>query len=144
VEVITRGEPACLVCHWTGIYFNGEEVGFRVFQEVVRRVHARFDNLVWMKLSEISRYWAAKELTRIRRHEQQVEFHAPFAAPDFTIEIFNPPAGQPRLQHGSTMQALEETSQPGLLRSGRFLRQNNKLIACFDLPRGISELRFAS
>jgi len=144
VEVITRGEPACLVCHWTGIYFNGEEVGFRVFQEVVRRVHARFDNLVWMKLSEISRYWAAKELTRIRRHEQQVEFHAPFAAPDFTIEIINPPAGQPRLQHGSTMQALEETSQPGLLRSGRFLRQGNKLIACFDLPRGISELRFAS
>ena len=65
-EVIARGEPAIMVCHWPGIYFNGEEVGFNIFKEVVKRLHARYDNLIWMKLSEIARYWAAKELTRIR------------------------------------------------------------------------------
>jgi len=66
-EVIERGEPAILVCHWPGIYFNGEQIGFKIFQEVVRRVHSRYDNLIWMKLSEIARYWAARELTQIRR-----------------------------------------------------------------------------
>ena len=35
-EVIARGEPAILVCHWPGMYFNGQEVGFKIFQEVVR------------------------------------------------------------------------------------------------------------
>jgi hypothetical protein len=65
VDVIERGEPACIVCHWTGIYFNGEEVGFNVFQDAVRRLHARYDLLQWMKLSEIARYWAANELTTI-------------------------------------------------------------------------------
>ena len=29
VEVIERGEPAIMVCHWTGIYFNGGEEGFQ-------------------------------------------------------------------------------------------------------------------
>ena len=34
-EVIAHGEPAILVCHWPGMYFNGQEVGFKIFQEVV-------------------------------------------------------------------------------------------------------------
>ena len=63
VEVIQRGEPALALAHWTGIYWNGEEHGFKIWQEVVRRLHARFDHLLWMKLSEVARYWAAKELT---------------------------------------------------------------------------------
>ena len=66
-EVIARGEPAIMACHWPGIYFNGQEVGFKIFQEVVRRLHAAYDNLIWMKLSAIARYWAARELTRIER-----------------------------------------------------------------------------
>ena len=43
--MIERGEPALMVAHWTGIYWNGQELGFKIFQEVVRRLHARFDNL---------------------------------------------------------------------------------------------------
>ncbi len=67
VEVIERGEPAIMVCHWTGIYWNGRELGFEVFKEVVRRLTARYDHLLWMKLSEVARYWAARELTRVER-----------------------------------------------------------------------------
>ena len=61
-DVIARGEPAIMVCHWPGLYFNGREIGFRIFQEVVRRLHDAYDGLIWMKLSEIARYWAAREL----------------------------------------------------------------------------------
>lgn len=67
VEVIQRGEPAFIVCHWPGVYFEGKELGFKIFQESVRRLHARFDHLLWMKQGEVARYWAAKELTRIEK-----------------------------------------------------------------------------
>jgi hypothetical protein len=86
-EVIARGEPAIMVCHWPGIYFNGEKVGFNIFKQIVERLHARYDNLIWMKLSEIARYWAAKELTRIEKTQGGLRVHAPFASPLFTIRM---------------------------------------------------------
>ena len=82
--MINRGEPAIIACHWPGIYFGGKELGLKIFQEVVRRVHARYDDVVWMKLSEIARYWAARELTRIETAGTAATLSAPFAAPDFT------------------------------------------------------------
>ncbi len=33
VEVIQRQEPAIMVCHWPGIYCNGEEQGFEIFKD---------------------------------------------------------------------------------------------------------------
>jgi hypothetical protein len=30
VEVIERREPACLLAHWTGIWFSGAETGFKI------------------------------------------------------------------------------------------------------------------
>ena len=44
-EVIARGEPAILVCHWPGMYFNGQETGFKIFQEVVKRLDQAYDHL---------------------------------------------------------------------------------------------------
>ncbi|MGE3820318.1 MAG: hypothetical protein AB7I30_12940, partial [Isosphaeraceae bacterium] len=92
-EVIDRGEPAVLVCHWPGIYYNGEETGFAIFQEVVQRLHATYDDLIWMKLSEISRYWAARELTRIDLGPNGASFQAPFACPGFTLKVEGRPEG---------------------------------------------------
>ena len=97
VDVIERGEPAFMLAHWTGIYWNGQELGFKVFQEVVRRLKARFDNLHWMKLAEASRYWAARELTEITRADNAVTFKAPYACPDFTVRLTITGARPPRL-----------------------------------------------
>jgi hypothetical protein len=38
-----------------------------------------------MKLSEVSRYWAAKELTTITTTPTGLKFQAPFACGEFTI-----------------------------------------------------------
>ncbi|MEZ5303704.1 MAG: hypothetical protein R3F11_24130 [Verrucomicrobiales bacterium] len=66
VEMIEKGEPAIMLCHWPGIYCNGDETGFQIFQKAITRVNAAFaDRIAWMKLSEIATYWAAKELTKI-------------------------------------------------------------------------------
>jgi hypothetical protein len=140
VEVITRGEPAMMVCHWTGIYWNGQELGFSVFQEVVRRLHARFDNLLWIKLSELSRYWAAKELTRVERQAERVVFRAPFACPEFTIRFPVTGTGAPRLRSGETVSQLKEVTKPLQLVPGTWCREGETLTVCFGLPRGESVL----
>jgi hypothetical protein len=140
VEVIERGEPALMLAHWTGIYFNGAETGFKIFQEVVRRLHARYDHLVWMKLSEVARYWAAKELTRIEREAATVKFRAPFACPDFTVRIESPGSAAPSLRAGREATALREVAGPRKLTAGTWCREGAQLTACFALPKGESQL----
>lgn len=140
VEVIARGEPALMVCHWTGLYWNGQELGFRVFQEVVRRLHARFDHLLWMKLSELARYWAARELTRIEPHGSALELRAPFGCPDFTLRWHTRAPGRPRLHTPAGLTDLTEVENPLWLESGRWYRRGEEVTVCFALPKGASRL----
>lgn len=141
-EVIGRGEPALMVGHWPGFYFNGEEVGFTILQEIVRRLHARFDNLIWMKLAEVSRYWAARELTRIEAAPDRLTFQAPFACPGFTLRRAGTVGAPPRLVNADQGRPLREVR--GLLRlePGTWTRDKDAVIACFDLPKGRSALEF--
>jgi len=144
-QVIERGEPAILVCHWPGIYFNGEEYGFNVFKEVVSRLHTRYDNLLWMKLSDISRYWAARELTKIERRGERLTLSAPYACPGFTIEV---PSTEniPSLAVGatgnevSTNTPLRESKSLLQLHSGQYYRNAARTTICFDLAKGRNEL----
>lgn len=138
-QVIDKGEPAILVCHWPGIYFNGEEYGFNVFKEVVHRLHQRYDHLLWMKLSEIARYWAAKELTGISRQAENLVFRAPYACPALTVELPSMQGTPQILQDGRTL-LLKEVSSLRNLESGTVFRQGDKMTACFDLQKGANEL----
>jgi len=122
VEVVKRGEPAIMVCHWPGIYFNGQEIGFNILKAIVQRLNAAYKNLIWMKLSEIARYWAAKELTRIENVGGKIQLHAPFACPLFTLEV---PNGKRTLTHNGSRIEPKETL-------GNML--------CFDLPKGLTEI----
>jgi hypothetical protein len=140
IEVIERSEPAIMVCHWTGIYWNGQELGFKVFQEVVRRLHARYDHLIWMKLSEVSRYWAAKELTRISRDGERINLRAPFACPDFTVRFESPLSGVPELESAGRVVPLKEVKTALQLQPGTWHRNAAQLTVCFALTRGLSSL----
>ncbi len=144
VEVIQRGEPALMVAHWTGIYWNGQELGFKIFQEVVRRLRSRFDHLVWMKLSEVSRYWAAKELTRVDRSGNTVSFHAPFACPEFTVQLDVPVPATPRLRTNAQVTPLLEAAGPLELTPGTWCRKGGTVTVCFTLPKGQSQLEFGA
>jgi hypothetical protein len=146
-EVIARGEPAILVGHWPGMYFNGQEVGFKIFQEVVRRLHDAYNHLTWMKLSQIARYWAACELTRIERPAPgQLAFHAPFACPEFTVrvalagDIAARPTSRLGVSAGGREVALSPAGSMDQLKPGTFHRQGATVVTCFDLPRGASRL----
>jgi len=140
-QVIARGEPAVLVCHWAGIYSNGDETGFRAFRDVVHRLKAAYDNLQWMKLSEIARYWAAKELTEIETTDRGLILRAPYAAPQFTVRfstprLLNPQAHAPKIMHAGKPIALTEVKKLLQLTNNTWLREENTLVVCFDLPKG--------
>jgi hypothetical protein len=143
-EVIARGEPAVMVCHWPGIYFNSQEVGFKILQQVVERLHAAYDNLIWMKLSDLARYWAARELTRIDRvGAGEIDLKAPFACPKFTLRLALPGAAPPtsiQVESGSSKQPLTAAAGPLALDTGTFVRQGDELLVCLELPRGTSRL----
>ena len=123
VDVIGRGEPAIMACHWPGIYFNGQEVGFNILKEITARLKSAYgEKLIWMKLSEIARYWAAKELTRIEVAGNKIQLHAPFACPAFTLEV---PGGKQTITHHGTRIMVTEAKADML---------------CFDLPKGLTEI----
>ena len=139
-QVIEKGEPAIIVCHWPGIYYNGEEIGFNIFKEVVRRIHSRYDNLLWMKLSEIARYWAAKELTRVERQGRRITFNAPFATTRFTVRTKAEPTASPRLTVGAERAELSRVSTSLQLKSQTWHADGPQLTVCFDLPKGKSTI----
>jgi hypothetical protein len=144
VEIIQRGEPALALAHWTGIYWNGEEQGFKIWQEVVRRLHARFDHLIWMKLSEVARYWAARELTRLELTGNRLRFTAPFSCPSFTVQFQMPANSAPRLAiAGQPAAPLTAVNQLLALKPNTWHRADQTVTACFDLPKGISTLELA-
>ena len=139
-QVIDKGEPAILVCHWPGVYFNGQESGFNIFKEVVKRMHARYDNLLWMKQCEIARYWAAKELTRIEKQGRQVTFSAPFATTRFTVRVSGSSSAAPKLTAAGKPIELRRVTAPLQLQSGTWHADGKDVMVCFDLPKGKSTL----
>ncbi len=139
-QVIDKGEPAILVCHWPGVYFNGQESGFNIFKEVVKRMHARYDNLLWMKQCEIARYWAAKELTRIEKQGRQVTFSAPFATTRFTVRVSGATSNAPKLTAAGKPVELRRVTAPLQLQSGTWHTDGKDMMVCFDLPKGKSTL----
>ena len=110
----------------------------------MRRLQARFDHLHWMKLSEVARYWAAKELTRITRNGDMISFHAPFACPDFTVRFQGLNNLSPRLRVIQSVTSLREVSGPLKLMPGTWCREGNTVTVCFALPKGASHLEMIS
>jgi len=136
VDVIQSGEPAIMVCHWPGIYFNGDKIGFHILQKIVDRLNQKYDHLSWMKLSEIARYWAAKELTSITQNKNTIKLNAPFAAQDFTLKI-NTVVQRPVRIQGVP---LKKVNKPSDLKANSMVTDKSGTLLCFDLKKGETEL----
>ncbi len=136
VDVIESGEPAIMVCHWPGIYFNGDKLGFNILKEIKHRLDQKYNHLIWMKLSEISRYWAAKELTEITTGEKTVKLKAPFSSPDFTMKITKM-VKNPDIKNSPPLKQVADKLD---LHPGTFFIENRETIVCFDLQKGETEI----
>jgi len=140
VEVIDSGEPAVMVCHWPGIYFNGEHVGFNILKKAKARLDQKYDNLVWMKLSEIARYWASKELTSITARNNRITLNSPYASSGFTLKL-NSPVSKPELKTGNKEgKPLDKAKSLKDLKSNTWYSGRSDSYICFNLEKGFSQL----
>ena len=140
VDVIESGEPAIMVCHWPGIWYNGDLLGFNILKEVVSRLDRKYDNLTWMKLSEIARYWAAKELTTITFGKNKITLKAPFSTPDFTMKL-NFSVKNPGIkQEGGELKPLERVSNSTFLKKDSWFTDRKESLLCFELKKGLNHL----
>jgi hypothetical protein len=108
--------------------------------KVVSSITGRFgDHTIWMKVSEIGRYWAAKELTEIIGSGSRWMLTAPFAAEKFTVQI-DRVRGPVTIHHDQDRTTLDEVTDPATLESGKWIVSEQGVVACFDLPRGTSTI----
>ena len=142
VEMIENGEPAVMLCHWPGMYTQGTKAGFRAFQRVVTSLAARFrDKTIWMKVSQIGRYYAAAELTKITVTAEGLKLKAPFGTSGFTLKIAKPAAGRLVIRAASgESQELDKVRSATELDSGKWLNEQTSQILCFDLPKGTTNI----
>jgi hypothetical protein len=143
IDVIESGEPAIMVCHWPGIYFNGERIGFSILKEIKKRLDQKYDHLIWMKLSEIARYWAAKELTAITVQKNKLILKAPFSTPGFTVRL-NFSVRNPVDKNEGEDKPLVRIKDSKALKNGTWYSDKESSVLCFDLRKGINELTLIS
>ena len=95
-----------------------------------------------MKLSEIARYWAAKELTSITAGKNKVSIKAPFATRGFTLRV-NSTLQNPRIKKdGVEAKPLVRVKDMQSLKDNTLYPDKTGSIVCFQLEKGICELVF--
>lgn len=137
VEVIDKGEPAIFICHWPGIYFNGEKIGFNIFKTVVERLHQTYDHLNWMKLSEIAHYWAARKFANIMLTDEGVMIKSPFATKDFSLEVGKKFVDPVLSIKGSNLPLKRVPSSHNLVENS-WCSEGELSYFCLDLEQGIT------
>jgi hypothetical protein len=142
VDLIERREPAVMLCHWAGLYCNGLQTGYKQFQKVVLALEQRFkDETQWMKISQIGRYWTAKEFTKIVVVDREVQLKAPYACSDFTLRIESTGTIERLLlEQADTKTPIQSVASHAALVANTFCRSDKSLTVCFDLPKGASRL----
>lgn len=83
VELIERGDPAVMFCHWAGLYSHGKKTGLEACKKVITTINGKYrDRTIWMKTSEMARYQSAKELTKIEKRGREIVLtrHSPARA----------------------------------------------------------------
>jgi len=143
VDVIDSGEPAIMVCHWPGIYYNGEKVGFNILKEVTKRLNMKYDHLIWMKLGEIARYWAAKELTTISVSDNKLLLKAPFSTKAFTLRLNSSIRNPGIIIEGDQLRPLTKVNNRKSLEPHTWFSDEEGSILCFNLEKGSSEIVFS-
>jgi len=140
IDVIESGEPAVMVCHWPGIYFNGEKVGFNILKEIKKRLDQKYDNLIWMKLSEIARYWAARQLTSLTAEKGKIIIKAPYSCSGFTLKVSSGIQNAKIKSGTGDPVPLTRVKSSRELVSNTFFPDKAGSLICFNLGKGTSEI----
>ena len=92
-----------------------------------------------MTLSEIARYWTAKNLTGIEVDNKRIFISAPFGVKEFTVRLDEKIKGAEFNATGEK-KVLERRNNPLQLDNWTYFTDRNESILCFSLPKGKSEI----
>ncbi len=143
-QVLAAESPCIMVGHWPCFYANGGP-GFDVLKTVKRRLDA-YDpdgaKTIWMKCSEIGRYWMARELSEVAVAQDGgrapcacIAIATHFPTPNFTLSLDVPAK---RVQVGG-----HDLREVGLRRdfaAGTFMVEGRETFVAFDLAEGATEV----
>jgi hypothetical protein len=123
--------------HWAGFYSQGKKTGFEHAKGAITAINTRFkDKIIWQKSSEMARYEAARQLTKIARAENKLTLSAPIPCPDYTLKVAKAAAAPPTVAGA----ALTEVREALELKAGTFVRDKDAVTVCFDLAKGDTTL----
>lgn len=137
-ELVSAGCPAVMVAHWPGFYFEGEEIGFNIFKVVVERIN-RLPNILWMKTSQIARYWMTREMVQFVPAEDGCVVSSPIACERLTLRLS--PAAPGRWFIDDV--PLRHVPDSASLEAGTWARDGGDVLAAFDLTAGQTTIRRA-
>ena len=93
VELYRRRSYLVFHTHWWNTHGEDDKVGFNALRETILRINKVLgDNVVWMKCSEIARYFATSKVFKLSKSEVsqssvKLIFRTPFNCRDFTISF---------------------------------------------------------
>jgi hypothetical protein len=138
-EVIAAHCPVLMDAHWQGFYFEGEEIGFTTLKTVASRIN-RLPNVLWMKTSEIARYWMAREMVTLETTADGCRIASPISCEGFTVRLS--PARPGRWRVNGT--PLREAGDALSLESGTWAADGEDTVVAFDLAAGETTLTQAN
>lgn len=143
VDLILRNEPAVMLCHWPGMYCNGSLVGFKAFQRVVESLHSRFSaDTIWMKPSEMARYYATRELVRMDfQPDGKLQIDSPLECAEFTFSLPTKLLESHPQREGETQSNLRKVDRCASLQSNSYTVQDGRAFFCLNLQAGRNALR---
>jgi hypothetical protein len=140
-ELVDSGSFVAILSHWQSLYSNGSEAGIAILDRVFRRVRRLLGRrIVWMKCSEMARYYAAAKSARVRPIDRGIRIASLFACPAFTISL-------PTLRRPSAVvvdgRRLRIIASPTGLRPATWAHAGGRTYVCFDLV-DTSEIRLGA
>jgi hypothetical protein len=79
-------------------------------------------------------------LTAITKGQRTIEMRSPFACPAFTVKFAARDDARPAVGNGDKTVPLKEVDRMLALEAGKFVREGEDIICCFDLLKGKSQL----
>jgi hypothetical protein len=138
-EVIAAHCPVLVDAHWPGFYFQGEQLGFNTFKAVVSRIN-RLRNVLWMKPSEIARYWLAREMAHFEATQDRCRVTSPISCGSFTLRFSPARPGRWWLNDAP----LRQVSDVASLQPACWAGDGEDIVVAFDLAPGKTTVRRVS
>ncbi len=92
IDLYNDGAYLIFHTHWHNTHRIDDDTGFRALKETIHRIKRNLgDNVVWMRCSEIARYFAASKTFKPELHESpegaELRLNSPFNCSNFTFSM---------------------------------------------------------